>query len=222
MGRLMRKLDARLFTGVWALFACLLAGAIYAVQKGQGSSWDLKNYHLYNAWAFLHDRLTIDLGPVGLQGFFNPLLDLPYFCLGTGWLHRWPRALSGVQGLWYGALVFVVIRIAARFAQIRGRTFGYVDLLAVAVGVTGTMVLSQTGTSTNEVPLALLVMLGFYVLLPAAASAPGAPSAALRQALVAGLLCGLAAGLKPPPLSIRQRWRRLCGWQVAAGWPPSN
>jgi len=189
----MRKFDARLWTGGWALLACLFAGAMYAMQKGQDAAWDLKNYHLYNAWAFLHDRSS-DLTAAGLQGFFNPLLDVPYFWLGTGWLHGCPRLLSGFQGLWYGATVFVVLRIAARFAEMRGRPFGYVDLLAVAVGITGTMVVSQTGSSTNEVPLALLVMLGFYVLLPIAAPAT---FGALRRAFAAGLLCGLAAGLKP-------------------------
>jgi hypothetical protein len=92
----MNPMTARKFVGMPALVLCLLIGALYAAHKGQDAAWDLENYHLYNAWSFLHARLTIDLAPVGLQGFFNPLLDVPYFWLGTGPLHHAPRLLSAV------------------------------------------------------------------------------------------------------------------------------
>jgi hypothetical protein len=68
----------------WQARACwllpLLAGFL-AVAKGQDGNWDLRNYHLYNPWAWLNDRLTTDLAPAGLQSYFNPLIDLPYFFL---------------------------------------------------------------------------------------------------------------------------------------------
>ncbi|TAM59521.1 MAG: hypothetical protein EPN49_10825 [Rhodanobacter sp.] len=190
-----RSIDTRKLGGSWTLILLLLVGALYAAHKGQDAAWDLKNYHLYNAWAFLHGRLSIDLAPVGLQGFFNPLLDVPYFWLGVGPLHHWPRLLAAVQGLWYGALAFVLLRVSVRLAEVRGRSYGVPDLLAVVIGITGTMAASQAGTCTNEVPLALLVVLGFYVLLPLCAR--DLPGHATRRVVVAGLLCGLAAGLKP-------------------------
>lgn len=181
--------------GFRELVICLLLGALYAMHKGQDAAWDLKNYHLYNAWSFLHGRLSSDLAPAGLQGFFNPLLDVPYFWLGTGPLQHLPRLLSALQGLCYGGVVFILLRVALRLAQIRERPFGISDVLAVGIGATGTMLASQTGSSTNEVPLALLVLLGFYVLLPFCARA--LPTRPMRRVMLAGLLCGLAAGLKP-------------------------
>ena len=153
----MRALDARKFLGVRALLACLSFGALLSVLRGQDANWDLKNYHLYNAWAWLHGRLALDLAPAGLQSFFNPLLDMPYFLLGTGPLQHWPRLLAGVQGLWYGGLVFMLFRVAIRLAGLRGRTFGWADVWAVLIGVTGTMTVSQTGSSFNELPLALFI-----------------------------------------------------------------
>jgi hypothetical protein len=191
----MDSIAAKKFVGIRALVVCLLIGAFYALQKGQDTAWDLKNYHLYNAWSFLHGHLTIDLAPVGLQGFFNPLLDVPYFWLGTSLLHHTPRLLAALQGLWYGGLLFVLLRISVRFSKVRERAFGIPDLLAVIIGATGTMVTSQTGSSTNELPLALLILLGLYVLLPFCAR--DMPTRPMRRAVVAGLLCGLAAGLKP-------------------------
>ncbi|MGN6329865.1 MAG: hypothetical protein ACTHL5_13135 [Rhodanobacter sp.] len=234
----MRALDGRKFLGARALLACLSFGALLSVLRGQDANWDLKNYHLYNAWAGLHGRLTLDLAPAGLQSFFNPLLDMPYFLLGTGPLQHWPRLLAAVQGLWYGGLVFMLFRVAIRLAALRGRTFGWADVWAVLIGVTGTMTVSQTGSSFNELPLALFTLSSLYVLLPLCADTPPRPS---RRALLAGLLSGLAAGLKPtavvyaPALVLglllalgmrRQAWRlallfglgALAGFVLAYGW----
>ncbi len=235
----MRALDARKFLGVRALLACLSFGALLSVLRGQDANWDLKNYHLYNAWAWLHGRLALDLAPAGLQSFFNPLLDVPYFLLGTGPLQHWPRLLAGVQGLWYGGLVFMLFRVAIRLAGLRGRTFGWADVWAVLIGVTGTMTVSQTGSSFNELPLALFTLSSLYVLLPLCADA--SLSRPWRRALLAGLLSGLAAGLKPtavvyaPALALglllalgmrREGWRlatlfgvgALAGFVLAYGW----
>jgi hypothetical protein len=205
----MDTLDTRKLGGLRVLFLLLLIGALYAMHKGQDAAWDLKNYHLYNAWALLHGRLTIDLAPVGLQGYFNPLLDLPYFWLGTGPLHHLPRLLAAIQGLCYGALAFVLLRISIRLAEIRQRSYGVADVLAVVIGITGTMVTSQTGTCTNEVPLALLVVLGLYVLLPLCAGK--LPEDAARR--VAALRCCAAwprDSSRRPSFSPR-RWRRPSG-----------
>jgi hypothetical protein len=37
--------------------------------------WDFENYHFYNAYAFLNNRLDYDIAPAQLQTYFNPLLD---------------------------------------------------------------------------------------------------------------------------------------------------
>jgi len=235
----MRALDARKLLGARALLACLSFGVLLSVLRGQDANWDLKNYHLYNAWAGLHGRLTLDLAPAGLQSFFNPLLDMPYFLLGTGPLQHWPRLLAAVQGLWYGGLVFMLFRVAIRLARLRGRAFGWADVWAVLIGVTGTMTVSQTGSSFNELPLALFTLSSLYVLLPLCADTPAPRS--WRRALLAGLLSGLAAGLKPtavvyaPALALglllalgmrREAWRlallfgtgALAGFMLAYGW----
>lgn len=191
----MRMPDLRSAVDRHALPICLLLGAIGSVLMKQDASWDLQNYHLYNAWALLHGRLAVDLAPAGFQGYFNPLLDLPYYLLGTGPLAHWPRLVAASQGLWYGGMVFMLLRIATRLADLQGRTFGAGDLFAVLTGATGTMAVSQIGMSSNEMPLAMLVLSAVCLLLPLCAEDPIARPG--RRVLLAGLLCGLAAGLKP-------------------------
>lgn len=192
---MIRTAEARRYGGAFAALACLLIGALYSALRGPDASWDLRNYHLYAAWAALHGRLGMDLAPAGMQSFFNPLPDLPYFLLGTGPLQHLPRTLAAVQGLWYGALVFVLLKLALRLAEVTGRRFGAIDMLAVLIGATGTMAVSQAGLTSNELPLAVLILSALTLSLPLCGS--GVPPKPWRRVLLAGFLCGLAAGLKP-------------------------
>lgn len=182
---------------VWAVLAgCLLFGAVASLYSGQDAFWDTRNYHLYNAWAWLADRYGRDITPAGMQSYFNPLADIPYFLLGTGPLAHAPRWLAALQGLWFGLLIFVVWRIAVRLAASQGRRFGISDAIAVLLGVSGTMAVSQLGSTTQEIPLAVLVLSSLCLLLPASVGASTRNLANLRIA-TAGICAGLAAGLKP-------------------------
>ncbi len=54
-----------------------------AVGMGQDANWDLRNYHFYNAYAFLTGRFGRDLLPSQTPYFYNPLLDVPFYLLAT-------------------------------------------------------------------------------------------------------------------------------------------
>lgn len=174
---------------------CLAFAATLSIALGQDIFWDTKNYHLYNAWAFLHGRYADDITAAGMQSYFNPLPDVLYFLLADGPLRAWPRTLAALQGLWFGALIFVLLRIGMRLARLQQRRFGAADLWAVFIGATGTMAVSQVGSTTNEIPLAVLLLLGFYLLMPLLS--PATATRPWSRAMLAGFCCGLAAGLKP-------------------------
>jgi len=182
-------------SGALTFGICLLLGAALSLTLGQDIEWDLKNYHVYNAWALLSGHFSQDIAPAGKQSYFNPLPDLPYYILGRGMLCDWPRLLAALQGCWFGGLLYILLGIASRLATYRNRSFGLPDLFGVLIGASGTIIVTQVGTVTNEVPLAVLVLLGFYLLMPLYSA--GATQRPLRRALIAGLCCGLAAGLKP-------------------------
>src|ERR1700733_10829175 len=69
-----------------ALFLLTLApfafGAL-ALWLGQDANWDLRNYHWYNAYAFLNGRHDFDLLPSQTPYFYNPALDVPFYLLAT-------------------------------------------------------------------------------------------------------------------------------------------
>jgi hypothetical protein len=162
----------------------LLLG-LASLALGQDDSWDLRNYHLYNAFAWLHGRSQMDLAPAGLQSYFNPLLDT--FQAG---LFRWlPAPLMGfllgwLQGLNAVALILIGRRLLPADSSPR-RVIG----LAVA-GCMSAAFLSELGNTMGDNLTALFVLGG--LLLAMDSSDPRAR----RRLLAAGVLVGLATGLK--------------------------
>jgi hypothetical protein len=66
---------------------------------GLDANLDLRNYHYYNAYAFLTDRQALDVAPGQRQTFMNPLLDLPFYWMAQAW----PPVWVGGCGAWGGA-----------------------------------------------------------------------------------------------------------------------
>ncbi len=197
------------------LLACLLlmvASGHLSIQLGQDASFDLKNYHWYNAYAFLNDRLGHDIAPAMLQSFLNPLIELPYFLVATH-LPDYPAYAPFLLGSYYGVLVFFLAKLAWRLfpehpanchpglsIKDNGQAIaiwlrlphGALRLLAaLAVGATGTATLSQFGTTSNEIQVSVLVVAGLYFLVSALS-----PGHSVRRTVLAGGLIGAAAGLK--------------------------
>ena len=54
----------------------VICGAgVLSVALGPDNNWDLRYYHLYAPWAYLHGRYLYDIGPAQEQGFLNPTAD---------------------------------------------------------------------------------------------------------------------------------------------------
>src|SRR5271169_3095886 len=71
------------FLAVALLTLAPFAFGALAVFLGQDANWDLRNYHWYNAYAFLNNRYGVDLLPSQTPYFYNPTLDLPFYILAT-------------------------------------------------------------------------------------------------------------------------------------------
>src|SRR5678815_4736525 len=67
-----------------APYAVLTAFGLLAVLLGQTNSWDLRNYHLYDGWAFWTGRGDRDFAVAQLQTYFNPLLATFTYLLYSG------------------------------------------------------------------------------------------------------------------------------------------
>ena len=109
IGRLTWRISARsdLVEAVAILAGACLLSFIYMPDN----NWDLRNYHLYNAFAWLDGRVSRDLFAAGYQSYFNPLLDLPYYVLSVQLLPGFPRLVAVLSGIPSGFLAWVALRI---------------------------------------------------------------------------------------------------------------
>lgn len=168
--------------------ACLwlpLVLGLASLLLGQDDNWDLRNYHLYNPYAWLHGRIGTDLAPAGLQSYFNPLLDV--FQAG---LYRWlPAPLVGFVLGWLQGLNAVLLIAIGRRVLPAGSPPRRVIGLAIA-GCMAAVFLSELGNTMGDNLTALFVLAGLWCALGA-----GGPKAR-RTLLVAGVLVGVAVGLK--------------------------
>jgi hypothetical protein len=162
---------------------------------GPDNYWDLRYYHLYDPWAYLHHRYLYDLGPAQEQGFLNPVADFLLYGLVSSPLNDFPRLVAFIMGAVHGINCALVFAIARHVIRVPGLTeCAVLRWTAFLMGVTGAGFISLLGTSSNDLTSALFVLASFYVLLRLAVRADARrlwPGFAL-----AGAWAGLGIGLK--------------------------
>ena len=193
-----------------ALVAASAAGAaLLALRLGQDAGWDLQNYHWYNPWALLTGRVGRDLQPAMRQTYFNPALDVPFHMLATAW---GPRAASAALAGFQGLIVPLLFVLARQVVGTAGRPWGAASAAAwagcVALAVVGFLsplgvreLGATPGDNTTAVPVLAALALMVAAVRPAgvggARRVGGVRVSAGSLALAAGLLAGVAVGLKP-------------------------
>ena len=172
------------------LFVPVLFG-YYSVTLGQDINWDLLNYHLYNPYSYIQDRITFDLAPAGQQTYFNPLLDVVY-------LHAVnnlnPKAVGFSIGLLQG-LSYIFIR--GIVLQVLGKErYGYAFFLGL-LGVLSVGFLSQVGTSLHDSLVGVLSLASLWLaILAIGHEDTNFQRNALTFIGLAAAIAGFAAGLK--------------------------
>jgi hypothetical protein len=187
----LRKAVAARWKWPFALLACVAAAGLASVASRLDANWDLRNYHFYNAYAFVNGRLGWDIAPAQLQTYHNPLLDLPFYYLVQEILS--PRVIAFLMASTTGVAAFCLLRIlAALFPRGMDDRPLWITLAFIA-GMTGAMGRSVLGSTMNEWPPAMLMMLSLAIVV-ASTAARGAPRA--TEVALASLLAGFAVGLK--------------------------
>ena len=182
----------------WAFL--LLAPPVYgllALVFPMDANWDLRNYHYYNAYAFLSGREGRDLLVASIPTFFNPLLDLPFFLAAEAWPARLVGFLLGtVQGL--NALPLFGIARAVLALDDPLRRVGAAAGFAV-LGLTGAVTLSLIGTTFYDNVVTLGPLTALWLTMACHGEfAEARRSRAFALGILAGALCGAVAGLKQP------------------------
>jgi hypothetical protein len=221
------------------LIACLAIGAAASLFQGQDINYDLKNYHLYNAFAILYDRWGIDLSPPGFQGYFNPLGDLPYYWMAVEWFPDSPRLVAAFQGLFYGLFIYAALLISHWIFRREGPWTWWLAAIATIIGVTAAGSVAEIGTTFNDIQPAVFILFGLRLLLPACERAGFRTNR--YPVMGAGLLVGIGIGLKlyagifalaaaialiiVPPERIKAAWlsvlfavSAIVGFLISYGW----
>jgi hypothetical protein len=194
------KVEARITHSIWGVLfvVCLLGGGLISVRFGTDSDWDLRNYHLYNAYTQLHGRLFYDLAPAQLQSFYNPLLDIPLY----GLFIVFNDALglyAFAMGLPAGLFCFVFLRIAWDHAALLfepGAARWIATGIAGIMGLTGAATVPLIGLSTEDIPLAAACAFAYWLVLREVTRRDAGEPMRVGWVLLAGLVAGVAVGLK--------------------------
>ena len=204
--------------------ALLIGFGLLAVLLGQSNSWDLRNYHLYDGWAFWTSRGDRDFAVAQLQTYFNPLLATFTYVLFAN-LPPWLSTFT--LGALQGANILPLYAIARRLLPSTGAgSRDWLPIGAALVGAMGVTQISELGGSIGDNLVSLPTLCAFALVLDA-------PQLSLRRSVCAGMLIGLATGLKLTviPFAIglmiavlvlawdqRDRWRILGATAAAAAF----
>ncbi|MEP7328453.1 MAG: hypothetical protein ABI777_04520 [Betaproteobacteria bacterium] len=173
------------------LLACVIGAGLASIGLRQDSNWDLQNYHLYNVWAFVHDRFGIDWAPAQLQSFYSPYLDLPFHALLSA--DAPPRMIAVMLAVPTGIAWFFFARtVLLLFAPVAPPLRRHAIMAAIFIGITAPMSISLIGLTMNDWFVAAFVMTAVFVVIRGLT----AGRLATNTLLLAGALVGLGAGLK--------------------------
>jgi hypothetical protein len=173
----------------------LFLGA-FALGLGQDNSWDLRNYHYYNVFSYLNDRMGHDIAVAHVATYYNPLLHIPFYYA----VNAWPPAVVGfILGALQGCNVFLLFAIGRRVIPFPKTSGGlWVCLAAALLGMLGATGIAETGTSFGDNVLSLLVLAAVWLIVRMDARVAASGKIAWGISVSAGLLAGAAFGLKLP------------------------
>src|SRR6266852_1311333 len=190
LGALIKTWRFRLLT----LLICGGAGLL-SIILGPDNYWDLRYYHLYAPWAYLHDRYLYDVGPAQEQGFLNPTADLFFYGLISSPLNDIPRLIAFIMGAMHGINAAVLVAISCHVIRpIQTLERWTLRTAAWLMGVSGAGFVSLVGTTTNDLTSSLFVLGALLGVLKV--TGPGNERGARLAFAGSGLLAGIGIGLK--------------------------
>src|SRR5580693_8841872 len=138
----------------------MLFWAAFVIVLGKDTSWDFRNYHWYAPYAFLNNRLTIDMAVAHQASYYNPFLDIPFYLLATK-THAW--IALGVLGLVQGANVVPIYLMARAGLRIADNRLGAGALALFSQF--GALTLTEFGTTYYDNVMSLFVFSGLAMVV---------------------------------------------------------
>jgi hypothetical protein len=169
--------------------ACTILALATNYLLGKDMAWDTLSYHLYAGFSAVHNRFAQDYFPAGPQSYFNPYIHVPFYYLVSTGLSS--LKISSVLAIAHSVMLWLTYELAVTVCPSENRhqrlMFG---ICAIAFALVNPILLQQIGSTFADITTGELVLAGWLLL----ALAVRAPSTA--RVICAGLLCGIATGLK--------------------------
>lgn len=164
-----------------------------SIMQGQDASWDLQNYHLYNAYAFLNDRLNFDLAPAGMQSYFNPFLDVVYFGMVR---HIAPWTVGFILGFVHGLNFIVLLHICKYCVRSINKQYTRWAVIIAFMCIFSVCFLSELGTIYWDNVVSLFILTSLLIVIASMGSILSGKRSSLYIIVLAGVIAGMGAGLK--------------------------
>ena len=169
-------------------FIFMIFAGTLSIYIGMDRNTDVKNYHIYNAWAFVNDRIGFDLLPADIQSYFNPLPDIPYFLM-IKYFNNHPAIVTFVWGFSYALFLFLIYKLSKFIFKDYYKCYTTAISVMIASGVF--MVVRHIGWLSNDILFADLALISLYFILKSFGKIYHP-----KLLLSAGLITGAAVGLK--------------------------
>ena len=172
-----------------SLFVAFLLG-LWSLFLGQDRNFDLANYHLYNAYAFINNKLDQDFAAAALQTYLNPLLDVPYYLMST---HFKPQFAGFLMGLMQGLAFLFILLIAKQYQDklIQKKQF----IIFAFAGILTPQYLAQLGNTMGD-NITSIFNLASLSLIIIGINQSRDQIIPIKYVIFSGLLIGLSTGLK--------------------------
>lgn len=173
-----------------------LIGGFTALHMGQDNSFDLLNYHYYNPYALLHDRLDSDVAPAETESYLNPLPDIPNYLLIT---HTTPKTAGFIMGAIQGLGIWLIFEMCLLFFKKLRLSVRHKNGLALTVAILsffGAANLSEIGGSMGDNFVGLLVLTSLLLILKSINVGADSWLGETRMRQIGYVIMGLALGLK--------------------------
>jgi hypothetical protein len=179
---------------ITVLLFALTASALLPLFLGQNRCWDQFNYHYYSGYALLNWRFHYDFAPAQLQSFHNPVFHVPTYLM----LRYLPsRATALILGAIQGLNFWLIYKISQElFSRLQGF---FRELLCLAIAATayyGAANISEIGTTLGDNVISILPLTAILLIIRHLLTSKAPDRGDYYRLASAGIISGLAAGLK--------------------------
>lgn len=181
-------LNKKIIHDVIIFLAFIILAGILSISLGTDRSTDVYNYHIYNPWAFLNNRIGFDLLPADIQSYFNPLLDIPYFLM-IKYFNNHPMIITFLWGFSYALFLFMIYKISALIFKNYCKLGTTIVSIMIASGTV--MVVRHIGWLSPDILIGDFALIALYLILKSFGK-----DYHPKLIFIAGLIAGVATGLK--------------------------